>query len=248
MTQGFTNPFGSLAPALTFIGPTLPNPTFVNGFTGNAGTGDIDLYTVPAGRRAFLVSALLYNSTGSNITANSQIKISGTYYRLNSNASVSTVAISNHGSNMYVAEAGEIVSLHTSATGLNVWYRIIEFDNSLTLYSAKLTSLANGDNTVYTVPAAKTAQVLNGTLSQTINGLLAIWNKSGGARTYNAFAVPSGGSSGTTNKFLNGTATTADDVIATPGCPACLSAGDFIVLNTDAATATQFAFVTVYET
>ena len=47
-----------------------------------------------------------------------------------------------------------------TAVGLTVWCHVIEFDASSPLKSVTLTSLAAGNNTLYTVPPSTTAEFL----------------------------------------------------------------------------------------
>jgi len=252
VTQGFTNPFQIYTPGLTFYSPTFPNPKFINGFVGNAGSGDIDLYTVPTGRRAMAFGISQFHS-GADTTGFSQVKIGGSYYRLGSNLTLTTTASQMQSSpgffNGYIAEAGETLAVNLTAAGLNIWFRIIEFDNTSPLRTVKkIASWSAGDNTIYTVTAGKTGLIFitPSTATATVQGSITVGNSSGSTRTYNGYLVPNGGSSGATNQFLNATTLTNNN--GSPySLPACLNSGDFVVLNTDAATDTQVAFVTIYE-
>lgn len=249
MTQGFTaNIDAGGFYGLTPLGPTLPNVKLLNGFAGSLGTGDNDLYTVPAGRRALIVNLLVFANGGVTFTIFPQIKISGTYYRLGTGNTISTNNSATMTANSYVAEAGEILSVNTNNVGANVWARIVEFENSSCLSSRKLTSLSAGNNTLYTVASGKSANIYAATFVPTTLPTLTFWNNSGGTRTVNVFNVPNGGSSGTSNQSAknisigNGTVNITGLITA----PA-LNSGDFIVVNTDASTATQFCFATVCE-
>src|SRR4051812_4200344 len=64
--------------------PALVNVSFTNVAPQLLSTGNQDLYTVPAGRRA-IVSAMIYNSTVTTVVSYPLVDIGGTYYRVASN-------------------------------------------------------------------------------------------------------------------------------------------------------------------
>lgn len=239
--------------ALSWGGIPLRNPSFPSGFVGNAGSGNVDLYTVPAGKRALVMGGTLYNTAGTNTTYAFQVKISGTYYPL----FASGVQTATTGANSspaidhiaYIYEAAEVISINTSQAGLNVWPVIITFDNTSGPKTVKLTTLASGDNTVYTVPANKTAIVLTPEMYPSDNNLAAFnyYNASGGTRTIIWYVVPSGGSKGSTNQIQASAnvSTGAKNTFNSGKCS--MNTGDFVVINTNAATATQMAWVSVME-
>lgn len=239
MSQGFTKqvaPIGfiGLAPLLV----TLPNAKFINGFVGNAGTGDIDLYTVPAGRRAIVY---MLEAFGDSFNYFAEIKISGTYFQLGFVGGVSFAA-SSVTVPLYAAEAGETFAANIDTSGGNVWLRGIEFDAAV-LKTSKLITLSIGDNTLYTAPSSGSALVL--TSDNLSVGGVADSNQSGGDANRIHYLVPNGGSPGTDNQFaayLAADAATIDTTLA----PTALNANDSIVINGDRAGA-QFCFVTVIE-
>lgn len=238
--------------AVSMYGITLPNAKFISCFMNVAATGDTDIYTVPANRRALYVTGLVLNNSGGSSNIYPEVKISGTYYRLKTLTSVSNSAQGTLPAVApYVAEAGESISINTSAQPINAWLGVLEFDNTAALATSKLTTLATGDNTVYTVTTGK-----SGLLGLTNLGLfgafsnaaapIGYYNGSGGTRTVINYAVPSGGSKGTTNQYVASHSVGSAAVEAQTG-PSFLNSGDFIVINVDAGTATQFAWVTHIE-
>jgi hypothetical protein len=246
MSQGFTNPFGSFSPLLSYQGLTFPNPKTINGFVGNAGTGDIDLYTVPSNRRVLVYGLGVFFTGISSTSCYPEIKVSGSYYKLQNGQTIITNSFAQSWVFNYIAEAGETIAVNSSVSGANIWLKGIEFDDTSGCKTAKLTSVVNGDNTLYTVPAGKTALILNSNPATLTSGTLIIWNNSGGTRTYNLFAVPNGGSSDTSNKVRNALSVNAAIFNESPFV-AALNTGDFIVVNSDASTATQFVYITVCE-
>ncbi len=212
----------------------------------NAGSGDVDVYTVPSGRRASVVGFQGYNSAGTTTTVYGQIKVSATYYPISTQISINTVTGSNNLTSMsIIAEAGESLGIHTSQAGMNLFLRIIEWDNTELPKSPRLLTLATGDNTLYTCPANTRTTMLSSQFQANGPGIFIV-NRTGTTRTYNLFIVPSGGASGTGNKFEN--AISVNDLSqGLVGIPCCLSAGDFVVINTDANTAGQTVYLNVME-
>jgi hypothetical protein len=235
--------------------PTYPGGIPLTGMkypavkSDNVSIGDTDIYTVPTGKRAAVLAMGGYNNSAGNILAYPEVKISGAYYRLASSIAPTTGTASFQRNIGYIAEAGEIIAVNTATNnGLNVTFRIIEFDNTCALYTSKLTSLSNGNNTVYTVPGGVTALVLDQTLGFNGNsqGALVHWNASGAARTTKWNFVTSGGSVAATNQITNANSDNNNGIFAA-SVLFTMSAGDFININVDAGTATQMAWVTVME-
>ena len=229
-------------------GCNLPNVKFISAYKNVTGTGNTDLYTVPAGRRAFFSNIYVYN-TGSTSTISPQIKIAGSYYILGTSASLNSGTPAQKApTSLYVAEAGESLAIASSAQPINVWAGVVEFDNSSALMSSKIMTFINGDNTVYTVSAGKTALLPGFIADQTGTSMLGYINTSGGTRAIKWNIVPSGGSPGTTN--LSGTASVTNNTISSGMAvlsPLTMNSGDFISINSDANTSGQLAWVTTVE-
>lgn len=239
-------PIGASGYPVGIAGLQLINAVYKTGFVGNAGTGNIDLYTAPAGKRALIRGFVAGNSTGGSLNATPQVKISATYYNLGALIAVGATGF-NSASVGFVLEPGESFAVLTSGTGLNLWATIIEYDSATPLFSARLTSFSTGDNTLYTVTTGKSAQTLTqATNALNLAGQIMYWNNSGGARTYSIYSVANGGSKGSTNQLVFG-ASLANATTIISNLFSNISSGDFIVINVDAGTATQFAFMTVAE-
>lgn len=255
-----THGSGSLVIAAASGGGGTDNPVFpglipltgmkyVRAFVPNAGSGNVDVYTAPAGKRAMINAHGAYNTTGSSISFYPAIKVSGTYYKLrtalgclaNSPNQVATAVC-------FILEPGETFAINTTGTGLNLHARVVEYDNTVPLYMAKkLSSWSSGDNTIYTVPANTMAVLVDGVGAVQQNTTsLNYYNSSGGSVTIAWYSVASGQSVGSTYQVGSSTSI-ANDAVSNVVVSHTLSAGDFISLNVNSASNTQVAWVVVAE-
>jgi hypothetical protein len=131
----------------------------VQSFTLAAGANDV--YTVPAGKRAFVSNVLISQTTGGALTIIPQLKASGSYYRLSTSQSLSssatattaTIGVNNSYAPLYVFEAGESFALNSTGVATGLAY-IVEFPDTDPLKSAKVLAAAGGgDRTIYTAPS-----------------------------------------------------------------------------------------------
>jgi hypothetical protein len=194
----------------------------------------------------------VFNGNAGSSTIIPEIKISGTYYALGAQGSIgASVSGSVLLRTPYVAEAGEIVAVNISAQPCVVYAAIFEFDNTANIFSKKLTSLINGNNTLYTCATGKTALLctISAGLSATSASVVGFYNNTGGSLTVHVNVVKSGGSPGTTNQASsNSTATTGTSTFAALiPIPITIASGDFVSINSGSAAATQFAWVTAIE-
>jgi len=124
----------------------------------------------------------------------------------------------------------------------------MEMDISTPIFTARLLSLAAGDNTIFTVGAGKTAITLDTLGGVYVNGSGGLYkNFSGASRSIKVYHIPNGGSSGTGNQYFQNTAVANSSGVVVPSVPVSMNAGDSIVINTDASTATQWVYMTYYE-
>lgn len=222
-------------------------------YNGNIATGDVDLFTAGAGKRVAVIAVDAFNPTAGSINVFGEVKISGTYYRIHN--TVTAVGIGAEALPAfilpYVLEPGESISINSSALGLNISLKLVEFPSTISYYTPKLTTLAASTNTLYTVPAGKSAslQATNGSGLETLRqGNCVISNSTGGSITFSANIVPTGGAVATTNQ-ISATAQTLLNLRANLfNCNQTMTAGDFINVTSNSATAGSFAYVTVYET
>ncbi len=231
----------------------MPNPTFPKAYVNSTINGNNDVYTVPANRTAIVYGLVVANFGANNPNYYTQFKSGGTYFQWTAAAAVGATPANsaNIGVGVFLLAAGEILSLHADAIGMSAWFDVIEFDSATTnITRGFITSLANGDNTLYTVPAGKTARVMPkigvGTAANLLFGGVLIFNVSGGTITYTIYAIPSGGSKGVTNEIAVLT-TVANLTLNTAFFSGGLGTGDFILVNASAGTATQTAMVVMIE-
>jgi hypothetical protein len=236
---------------LTPAGTIAPNAAFISSIKTFSSTGNNDLYTCPANKRAIITEMTVFNGHATNSsTLVPMLKIGGVYYPAGPSTSIIAQSTGSR-SVTYVLEAGEIIAANMTQQPFNVVVSIMEFDNTSNLKSAKLTTstLTSGDNTVYTVPNGKSALVLNNTLTMCsgTQGTFTAGNNSGGNVTYKWNVVPSGGSVGTTNQMSASTTISTGAGSSQTLTGFTIGAGDFISVNLSSGTADQIAFVTVVE-
>lgn len=227
----------------------LPNGKFVRVAGSNLPTGNNDLYTCPANKRAMVLASTAYNASAGTITVFEQVKISGTYYNLTQPIGAGTGVITSSGATAYVLEANEILSVNTATTaGLNIWYAVYEFDNTAALKTVKLTSFINGDNTLYTVPAGKTAFIIDliGQGNSPSTAGFIYFQKSGGTINLSVNVVNSGGSPASTNLIKPTTSINQSTRTLILGS-ITLGAGDFINVNSGSTNGTQIFWANILE-
>jgi len=223
----------------------MTNITYPASYAISMGAGDTDLYTVPVGRKAYVFDLMTSNGTAGAIDQYPEVKLAGVYYPIYQKVTDNAHTYGEHACGTVVLVAGEKASIHTSGAGLSAWFKVTEFDDSSPLARAELKSFAAGDNVLYTVPAGKTVEFQPGRLDvlpQTAT--FKYTNFSGAPRTLTAYHVPFGSSPSTANQ----TATvTVNDQLFTQNVIFSLSPGDFIDVNVDAGTATQYCWVNYIE-
>lgn len=247
LTQNSINSQGQSFPA------NLPiyGGRFFKAFLGNAGAGDVDIYTAPLGKRAMVLSYDTKNTAVSTTSWFCTLKIGGVYYRLNATVNTSSTASSaDTAAPAIILEPGETIAINTSQAGLNFWYSVFEYDATYPIYSSKILNLSSGDNTIYIIPFGKTASGLGGNMTTTIvasnRSSFRCINVSGGIAQYTLYFVPNGGAKGSSNQVSAAT-NVANNSGFFPQVIPCLKAGDFVVLNASVGTGVQTAWMNVVE-
>jgi hypothetical protein len=207
---------------------------FPVGFIGNAGSGDIDIYTVPSGKRAFINEIDLFNTAGSTTTLYFEVKISGVYYRLSPTTTLATntyinIIDLNQGTPI-ILEEGDTIALNMSQAGINLWTHVMEFDKTSGMKSPRLLSLASGDNILYTVPAMKSVFIMGSSTWNGDSNSIFGFNNSGSTITMNLNYVPNGGVSGLGNKVISQVNVGGANPMQLSGGTS-LNASDSIILN-----------------
>lgn len=236
-------------PRIAGFPPAMRDLIYVPGVGSNLATGDTDLYTVPAGKKALIAPlARAYNGSGGTITFYTQIKVSSTYYRISADSAPTTGTGANHDFGAaIILNAGESLAINCATTaGLNIRYNILEFDaTDARLQGARVLALASGNNTLLTVAAAKSAVGVGG-LNALIGanvpsvGVVRVLNSSGGPLDYYTHVVPSGGSVGSTNRLYPATTVAAAAGTTLLTIPT-MTAGDFVNVNASGAGGTAWA-------
>jgi hypothetical protein len=230
-----------------YPGLALSSSTTTQTIAVTLAAGNNDVYTVPAGTRAFIGALTLTQTSGGTLVVYGAVKNSGTYYRVGSNqnfstGSVATVAFGS-GTSVppFIYEAGEAIALN--ATGaLTGFAHIVEFPDTDPLRSARVLAPAMGDNTVYTgagggafliataiQPAAYSGgnyHVANGTV-----GAVNVFLKYTVGATTLSFGVVS----------FNANARSQG------ACPMAIASGDVLIVNCASAMANSVAWVNVVE-
>jgi hypothetical protein len=250
-----TKQTSAAGPAISYIPPywlNLPGLAVRSIKVTTSATGDVDLYTCPANKKAFLYSVNLFNGSSSSANVYLEAKIGSVYYPIGTLASIlNGVSGIRVPSTPFVIEAGEKFAFSTSQEPFNAIGMVLEFDDTAEIKTARLTSLTLGDNVLYTCPGGKSAITVNNSFSPggSTNSCLSYYNASGISRAFKAHVVASGGTAGTTNQIAFNNVSSGPGS-ANPQAAAAifgLNAGDFVNINTDSGDATQFAWITVVE-
>jgi hypothetical protein len=221
----------------------LSGISFVSLKQGNLASGQNDVYTVPAGKKA-LVLAQLFNPTIGPISWTPYAKSGGVYYRIGNTFSISSLGGANF-QGSFVFEAGESLALSFTALGINVFARVILFDASDGLKTARLAAFSAGDNVLYTAPTGKQAIPVTFSGAGLSNaGQCFYLNDSGNSRVVKWHDVAAAGAAGATNQLNQATIINGSGNIANYEI---FAEGQMAVINVDVGTAVQFAFLTVWE-
>jgi hypothetical protein len=245
---GFSGGGSSLS--LNFGGVQIPlsNVTYPKAYAINLGTGNTDLYTVPANRKAILVDIAFTSSVAAVIDA--EVKISGVYHsfdfvcRTGCNSAIG----SENSVSPFLFGAGETLAVNSTLSGPSVWPYVIEFDSTAVIFDSRLFALGAGNNTLFTAPTGKTTMVMGFPANFQVSTQLGhcyYYNESGGSRTVQINIVPSAGSPAANNAVFN--SSVLNGQTAQPLVMGGLAPGDFVNVNVDANTASQMAYL-IYTT
>jgi len=250
VTNGIVNSWNLLNPIFL----RLNGAFFTNIFSGNLMTGTNDLFTVPVGYRfsaAPLVVVATTNTAGSTLVKG-LLKIGANYYPFPNNiATVTNTPTSGGvfgGNNSYYFEAGEVASISVTRDGANVWMSGILFPDTAPVRTIKLLAVTTGQDLLYTVPASTGAFTVDNSSSigRSINMSWVYMNASGGARTLEWYLVTPSAAVNSTTLLKRGPVT---DETTTSGVavPSYLPSGTSLYIVSDAVTAVQWTYVSVYE-
>jgi hypothetical protein len=240
----------SLVGGVNIVTPSL---NIVRAAGVSAGAGAVNLYTVPAGRRAFWLSFGYTNTTAGALTLRQQLRMPDTSLRNISNAVALAANANGQTSNAIVMHEGETAVVDASGAGVNINGRIVEFDARTELSRREIFNLALGDNVLYTVPAGRVGIIPSASSLGivTASPALIVSNNGGvGARNYQAHIAPAG-SLATGAATRNGSVTAIGNgsflSIHGTGARGILAAGESLIVNTDGGEAGQWAFANIVE-
>ncbi len=179
---------------------------FVRASTTSTTSAYNDLYTVPANSCAQWISSQAYNTTGGSISNEYDLKVSGGYYKVLVPVSVNGTGVSYSNFNIFV-NAGESISASSTATGLNLSANVVLYPtacSNLPIQTYRALNLAaSATTTLFTVPAGKSAFLLdinNQTLTNNINRLA---NFTAGTIFMDFFNVSNGSTAGVSNQIYH---------------------------------------------
>lgn len=218
----------------------LQNPTLV-GDRVTLAAGDNDLYTVPAGRKAVLLSCQLFNPGAAAVKLNGQLKAGGVYYRTGADVTDNPNGAGLVQTAFPVMEAGESFSVHANGAVTAFW-QVCEFDAATPLKSGRAV-LGVGNNTLYTVPAGKTANLVQSNSGGYLSAVSAGGDATNSA-TLAAHVLKSGESVTAANRIVAGNVPANSFTSLTMYAPP-VAAGGSVVVVADASGA--FAWVNLFE-
>lgn len=175
--------------------------------------GDTDLYTVPAGKVAFVIAWFRNNPTGGAITTVANIISGALSIRLNGSAGSVGAGVANNipGTVASLMSEGEILRVNDSAAGLVHSWSLVEGPAGPNAFlkvarSFEITTVAEK---IYEAPAGKYGVVLSAPIAAG-SAAVTFFNNSGtGAKTCSLYLVPPGQS--VAAEYLIGTSSPADN-------------------------------------
>jgi hypothetical protein len=215
-----------------------------NVFMTNLTAGTNLIFTSPSGMRSIVIMGRILTTNA--VSFYPMLRSSGVDYLTGTSATTSTVT-GNTVSDGIVREPGEGFCAYVNGNA-NAYATIFVFTNTIPWYTARLLDVNSGNNTLYTCPTNTVCQSVafhNGTMGPNPK----VSNRSGGARAYSAYLVPSGLT--TADVFPVGVqAATSDNTTYSVGSiqDCSLMEGDSVVVTSDSSTDTQCAWMTVFET
>lgn len=226
----------------------------------NRGLGSLDIGPVPAGKRWMVVGIWYTNATGAAITYTSRFIKSSVITGAQTAVVIPAGSTGGIQSPQHpILEAGDFFRhLVQVAGGLNINMQVWEFDDISPMKSVYVSGLNLGDNTIYTCPVGKKAYPITNTLgSLSLGNLLTSFiysNSTGGPRTVYGNLVKSGESPiapGAGSNCLRHVADSVAHLNAYPlsgvACPAALEPGDYLSVNTNTTSPSQYAWLNLLE-
>ncbi len=224
--------------------PTGASAYITNVYTKNLAIGDNSILTVPGGYRFLPLSIRV---TPTNTTSGScwmSVITNSVTTQIIASSSVTT-----NGSALFpqgfIFEQGETMVIHTATNFFRTAVFGLIYTNSIPLFNARSLAVSNGDNTLYTTPPNKYAvspvfagtslqhnfQYFNGTSATTIQ------------RDF--YIIPSGEVKDLNSRFIN--TSVAAQTLSSSSLPPVFFPGDSLLVNINAATTNQVAWIAIWE-
>lgn len=224
---------------------SYPSTALTNIFLARQTAGDIDMWTVPSGYRAAVLSTTVSSTNATQIVIFGQVKVSGTYYQLTATTGATTNAPTTSTFGEFIYEGGDTIALNTTLTGLSIWSTIRYWTNTIVgPYSPRVLGATNGvDYTLYTCPAGKRASGPGSVIGTQIYPRLFGASTTTGM-THTGFIVPSGSSADDSTVYFQRPITVAQGAALTLHE---LNDGDSIVVRTSNNDAGQSFWMVISE-
>lgn len=229
-------------------GPISFSGIITNIINTNLLSGDVDLYTIPTSYIGIILSADRYNTTNATVTFYDEVKISGSYYRLLANATIASTNLSTASppNSRYAFNAGQTIAVNLSIGGTTLRYSVLLLSTNTGIRGAFLTSVSNGDNTLFTAPSTRSSVIL-ATGIGAFGGAIVNYNNSGGTQVYKIYAVENGDSPTELNAIHFVSSTANATATGTINSPVWVSPGGSCVVNSTSGAATQYMWCMVMD-
>jgi hypothetical protein len=197
-------------------------------------SGNFTVYNVPSGKKVLLLGVNVGNTTSSAIGFVPCLEVSGVYYRLLAELSATANGVTFTNNTAYLYCSGDGVGIYTVGSGLNLYARALEFNQSSNIKKIdKIDNWSSGNHLIYTAGNNGT-MLLDTTGNINTNSIqtLRYFNQSGSARNVKVYIVPNGQSVANHNALYPGTATISNNGLAAISC-GNMSSGDSLYFYTD---------------
>lgn len=232
--------------------PPLASVVYKSFLTDGLLTNTYDLYTVPVGRRTLIhgVTAYLNQTNGGAVNAGAilMVKTNGLYYPLHTPMTWPS-GISATASIGFMADVGETFAIYLSnvLSTMSISLRMVEFDTSVNVRSAKLYSLTSGNNTLFT--SSNTSSVITCPQASVVDGNQPVTmyvNGASGSVTIGVYLVPSG--QVVNQKYtIASSASVATMTRSTFSGNFCMSSGSYLSVFCSSAASPQLVWTTILE-
>ena len=217
-------------------------------------TGQVNLYTVPPGKKAMFYGASAFNISGVNggpfnwgwqLTEGFFLQLLAPTATINNNVTNTFAALFTE----FVAQAGDILVSNFNQQPYNLRGFVLEFDDSAAIFSARydLSAIVAADVNLFTCPQGKRTilGMLNNSNLFASPNALRIFNVGGGAKTVLLYVIPPGKVKDTTTQINTSLSVGVNTNFTTVlSLPVALNPGDQFLMNLSSGAGGVFAYVT----